>query len=418
MVPTRILICIFALGVGIKSSFAQESSSVPKTSSEIHNQTQAQNQAQAQEPPVPSPSKDESLKLKIEPQGDLRYRLAQSKEDVDETRTFHQLRARLGVKAQVEEDLSLIFRLATATSAISSNLTLGDSKDPGMPRRSFGLDLAYTEFKWGGSGKLWAGRTANPFWAPAKNQLIYDGDLAFEGLALKWEPKWENDHSLFMNFGAFMVNESYERPYDTADLGIAGAQIGYSWGGFTVHLAHQAFINIQDRNITGVEKDAKTDVYQGTSYNVYRGNTVYVNDPLLAPVDRKYFFSNQYVVGNLGLEYKLKAFSGEFLFFADAIQNSKVSTQANGYEAGLGLKFGNTSLQIAQVVKEADATVGAFSDSDTNGGGTDTSGQRVIVGYQLSKKSQISLNSFRAKRGVATVTRDYSLTQLDLSASF
>lgn len=383
MIPTRILFFIFALGVGIKTSFAQETTWQPK----------------------------------FEPTGDLRYRIAQSKEDTDETRTFHQLRARLGLKAQVEEDLSLVFRLATATSAISSNQALGESSNPGMPRRSFGLDLGYSEFKLGDSGKLWAGRTANPFWAPAKNQLIYDSDLAFEGLAFKYEPKWE-ESSAFLNLGAYMVNESYDKPNDTADLGIAGAQLGYTTGGFTVHIAQQAFINIQDRNITGVESGAKTDVYQGTSFDRYRGNTVYVDDPLAAAANRKYFFSNQFVVANLGLEYKTKIFEGELVFFADAIKNTKVTRQSQGSEVGLGYKKDLVSLQLAQITKESDSTVGAFADSDTNGGGTDTSGTRLLLGYQLSKKSQINLNTFRAKRGVDTVTRDYSLTQLDLIASF
>lgn len=400
MIPTRILFFIFALGVGVKSSYAQ--TAPPSLPSD------------ASTPEIKSESKFEG---KFEPMGDLRYRMAQSKEDIDEARTFHQVRARLGIKAQVEEDLALVFRLATATSAISSNQALGDSKDPGMPRRNFGLDLAYSEFKLWSSGKLWAGRTANPFWAPARNQLIYDSDLAFEGLALKWEPKFETG-SAFINLGSYMVNESYEKPYDTVDMGIVGAQIGYSVGGFTIHLAQQAFINIQDRNITGVEKDAKIDVYQGTTYNVYRGNSVYVNDPIAAPADRKYFFSNQYIVGNLGLEYKFKAWDNELVLFADAIQNLKVSSLSKGFEAGVSAKFGNVSLQLAQIVKEADSTVGAFADSDSNGGGTDTSGQRLTLGYQLSKKSQLSVNTFQAKRGVDTVTRDYSLTQLDLSASF
>ncbi len=402
MVPTHILICIFALGVGIKS-FAQDNPATVLPADTV---------AEPKPESVPEPKFD----IKFEPLGDLRYRISQSKEDIDETRTFHQLRARLGVRANVEKDLTLTFRLATATSAISSNQTLGDSISPGMPRRSFGIDQAFSEFRFGEGFKFWAGRTANPFWAPAKNQLIYDGDLNFEGLALKWEPKW-GEAFPFVNLGGFIVNESYDKPYDTVDLGILGAQFGYSVHGFTFHVGQQAFVNIQDRNIVGLETGAKIDVYQGSAYNVYRGNSVYPSDPLCL-VGCNYLFTNKYLITTGGFEYKTKFSNIELMLFGDTIHNTKAPVLNKGYEAGIFLKHERVSVQLAQIFKEADATVGAFTDSDTNGGGTDASGTRAILGYQLSPKSQILLNTFKATRGLDTVKRDFSWTQLDLIASF
>jgi hypothetical protein len=406
LIPTHIMTFILALGVGIKS-FAQSTPVV------LPSETPAEKKDE--------PKTETKFETKFEPMGDLRYRLAQSKEDIDEKRTFHQLRARLGVRATVEESLTLVLRLATATSAISSNQTLGDSSAPGMPRRSFGLDQAFSEFRFWEGTKIWAGRTANPFWAPAKNQMIYDSDLNFEGFAFKWEPKW-GPVSPFLNIGAFIVNESYDKTgsaqgVDTADAGILGAQIGYAIHGFTFHLNHQAFANIQDRNITGIESGAKTDAYQGTQYLVYRGNSVYTKD--LVPVATSpYLFKNKYLVSNAGFEYKTKFSDLEFMVFGDLISNSAVSSLGKGSELGVSFKYGKTSLQLAQIAKEADSTVGAFTDSDTNGGGTDGTGTRVVLGYQLTPKSQVVLNSFQAKRGKDTVTRDYSLTQLDLVASF
>lgn len=416
LVPTRILVISIALGVGIKT-FAQNHP-VPSSPSELNSNLKsspdlsAKPELKTELPPIAT-----KFETKFEPIGDLRYRISNSKEDIDEARTIHQLRARLGIKAQVEESLALTFRLATATSAIGSNQTLGDSSAPGMPRRSFGLDLAYTDFKIGSDAKLWVGRTANPFWAPAKNQLIYDSDLAFEGLALKYEPKFES-WTAFINLGGFMVNESYDKPYDTADLGIAGAQAGVSAAGFTFHVSQQAFVNIQDRPITGIEAGAKTDPFQGTSFNVYRGNTVYPNDPNLPAASRIYYMQNKFVVMNAGLEYKSKLAGIECTAFADAIRNTAADRLNNGSEIGLGFKYERLLLQMAQVTKQADSTVGAFTDSDTNGGGTDVSGTRVILSYQLSPKSQIGINSYQAQRGLDTVRRNFSLTQFDLAATF
>lgn len=379
LIPTRILIFIFALGVGISSSSA--------------------------EPSVLSAS------------GDLRFRTVNSKEDIDEARPFSQLRARLGLKAQPEESLALHFRLATGSSPISTNQVLGDSSAPGMVRRSFGVDLAFMEFIFWESGKFWAGRTANPLWSPGKNQLVFDGDIAFEGLAVKWEPKW-SESSAFLNLGAYMVTESYDRPLNTADLGLAMAQLGYSVGGLTIHLNHYAFLNIQGRVITQVESTAKTDVYQGTAFDRYRGNTVFVNDPALPAADRKYYFTHQFEVSNAGFEYKTKFGQVDFLIFADYIKNIKVSDQGTGSEVGLQLKSGATFLQIASITKESDSTVATFTDSDSNGGGTDTQGTRVQLGYNFSKNSQISFSIFNAKRGVATVKRDFQSSFVDLIASF
>ena len=402
MVPTRILFFSLAFGVGIKS-FAQNNP-VPSSPPELNTEVK------------PDLKTETKFETKFEPIGDLRYRLNNSKEGDDEARTFHQLRARLGIKAQVEENLALTFRLASASSAISANQTLGDAGAPGMPRRAFGLDLAYTEYKFG-DGKIWLGRTANPFWAPVKNQLIYDSDLAFEGLAIKYEPKWESV-SAFLNLGGFIVNESYDKPYDTVDMGIASAQAGVSWAGLTFHVAQHAFVNIQDRAITGVEAGAKVDPFQGTSFNVYRGNTVYPNDPNLPAASRIYYFQNKYVVANAGLEYKYKSGGLETSLFADFIRNTTLERLNNGLEAGVGLKYERVLLQLARITKQADSTVGAFTDSDTNGGGTDVDGTRLILGYQFSPKSSISINRFQATRGLDTVSRPFSLTQVDLVASF
>src|SRR5690606_8569055 len=115
--------------------------------------------------------------------GDIRYRAVNSKESVHDSRFYQQFRLRLGFSADVNDSLKARARLATGSSAISTNQALGDKSNPGMPRRNFGVDHAYMESSFGGAGSFWIGRTPNPFWSPNKNQTLYDGDLSFEGLA-------------------------------------------------------------------------------------------------------------------------------------------------------------------------------------------------------------------------------------------
>lgn len=358
--------------------------------------------------------------------GDLRYRLAKSKEDIDETRTYQQLRARIGFKATVNDEVQGQVRLATGTSAISTNQTLGDAKEPGMARRNFGLDLAFIDWKPESSTHLWAGRTANPFWAPAKNQMIFDSDLAFEGLAIKWDPRFDEDRGqVFLNAGGFMISENYAAPEDLVDTGLAGAQLGVSYkGGFgtvAVHAAAYHWINIQDRNITSLDKDAKTD---GTSFEPdvrYKGNRIYANDPSLLVDARKYLLRNKFVVSNYGIEWKTSTGPFEWTFYYDGSSNQESSDLNQARETGAILKWGRSQVSYASITKEADSTLSAFTDSDANGGGTDNEGTRIGFAYQLSNRSSFAFTEFKARRAKTyqgVLPREYSATQIDFLVNF
>jgi hypothetical protein len=327
---------------------------------------------------------------------------------------------RLGVRAEVNESANVTIRLATASSAISTNQTLGDPADPGMARRGFGLDLAYLDWIFLRHGKILGGRTANPFWSPAKNQLVFDSDLSFEGVAAKWEPKWSSSGA-FINLGAFIISENYSGKEDVVDSGLVGGQAGYSRKAgdltWTVHFATYHYLNIQNRPITSLDKDAKIDPYS-YPFDRYRGNTAYVNDPLLPANERRYFFQNQYVLIEAGTEVKQKWREFEFLTFFNYVCNDRVSRQNIGKEYGLTTKWRKFSISAAGIAKASDSVVAAFSDSDSNGGGTDNSGTRYQLSAQLSQNAQVALTRYKAKRGLDSIKRDFDSTHIDFIASF
>lgn len=369
-----------------------------------------------------SPSRAEA-QIKAPPltwSGDMRYRFVNLREATDETRLYQQLRVRLGLKAEIQDDLTAIVRLATATSAISNNQTLGDSKEPGMPRRSFGVDLAYGDWNFLGDGRLWLGRTPNPFFAPGKTQIVFDSDLAFEGASVSWMPKWD-DASAFATLAGFIISENYASPNDVIDTGLIGADLGYSLktavGQWTVHAARFHYLNIVDRPVTSVEKDAKVDAYS-YPFDRFRGNTVYPNDPLAAPADRKYFYKFDFVQTEVGAEWKLKAFGMEFLAYGDWIANERASHAGDALEIGASIKYGRASLLVASATKKSDSVLGAFSDSDFNGGGTDNRGMKLSASYQLSDYSNVVFTHYQAQRGIDSVERDYKAQQLDFSLMF
>ncbi len=377
----------------------------------------------AYSPPPPEPTRTVTLSLpKMEWSGDLRYRLNKGHEAIDEDRTYHQLRARLGLRAEVNEQVHATIRLATATSAISQNQTLGDSGDPGMPRRGFGIDLAFMDWQVFEAGNLWLGRTANPFWSPNQAQLIFDSDLAFEGLALKVYPHWGR-HTAFVNAGAFIISEEYStaNANDLVDVGLVGGDLGYRFSresmSATAHVGNYYYVNIQDKPVTSLEKSAVTDQYS-YPFDSYRGNTIYPNDPLLPVDQRKYYFQHQYVLLEAGAEWKHRLGAFEYTVFVDLVRNDHLKNLNRGYEYGGVLKYGRFSIGEAWISKKRDAVVAAFTDSDSNGGGTDGLGTKLQLNVQLSKNATLTFSQYKAKRGVDTVEREYALNQLDLGVKF
>ncbi len=358
--------------------------------------------------------------------GDMRYRLVRAQEKSDDERKYQQIRARLGLRADVNESVQVRLRLATHTSPISANQVLGDSSDPGMPRRSFGVDVAYIDWKFLAHGSAWAGRTSNPFWSPHKTQLAWDADLVFEGVSLRWDREWSNS-GMFFNVGSSMISENYYSATtaadgkDSVDTGLAGAQVGYFWKGeawsLTAHLANYHFLNVQNANITRFDKSAKLDVHSNP-FERYRGNSVHAEDPSVALASRKYLFDNEFTLVETGFEFKRKTGWGEWVVFADYLQNTAIGDLNKGYEAGVGGKLGKFSLTVAHLQRESDSVLGAFTDSDANGGGTDNAGVRATFGWEAAKNVGFAIHHFVAKRGIDTMERDYSSTFVDLQASF
>lgn len=359
-----------------------------------------------------------AVELRPEWSGDLRYRLVQAREAEDEARPYQQLRARLQVKAEVNPELRALLRLATASSAISTNQTLGDANDPGFARRSFGLDLAAMQWTAAKGLTISGGRVPNPYFSAGRNQLIFDSDLAFEGVSAQYRTG-----GFFVNAGAFIIAENYDSATrsDVVDVGIPGFQLGYThdFGGVqaTLHYANQNFVNIQDLPITSLDKGARYDIYS-IPFDRYRGNSIYTLFPGDPPATRKYQMSNKYVLDVVGAELKTRLAFLEVSLFADLVQNREVADNGSGHEIGLGLKWERTTLGFGLIRKEADAVVGAFTDSDANGGGADGAGRRVTLGYQFSDHSAFAVNQYQARRGISSTERDYSLTQVDFMMNF
>lgn len=348
--------------------------------------------------------------------GDLRIRLNQFSEADDDQHRNQQLRARLNLKADVNPTMKAYVRLATGTTPTSANQTLGDSSAPGMQRRNFGLDQAFVDWTFADQAHLWAGRTANPFWSPNKVQTIFDADATFEGLVLKWDPQW-SDSAAFVSAGAFMLSENYSAPDDSVDQGLVALDLGYRGErdglSFAVHTGTYHFLNVQDQRINRLESGTLSNDTYSEPFLTRRGNTIY---ELAAD---EFYYKNQYALFDLGGEVRMKVSGGnEVGAFYEYVKNYAVGELGHAHEFGIIGKWRGIGLSLARIDKDSDSVLAVFTDSDTSGGGTDTEGYRLQISYQFAQNASVLASQFEADRGVDTVKRDYSGSQVDISFNF
>lgn len=391
----KTLVSLLVLMSGSMAFAQATTSATPSTPAANELAAQPQEQAATEWKPVKSWA------------GDLRLRFRDQKLSTNpDSRIFEVLRARLAYRADIEQDLTGYLRLATATSAISANQTLGDSSAPGMQRRAFGLDLAYLEYRPVQGLQVWAGKTPVSFYSPAKDQLVYDADLDFEGASVKWASE-PGDFAYFVNLGSSLVSENFGNTSgDIPDMALLGAQVGASlkaFGTWTADVAYYSWDNAQGR--TG-QQVTGTAVAANARNN---GNTTDASGALASKFN--------ILQASLDWQHTWGDFTTELYY--DYANNGDASLGGNSYETGLVAKWKSLQLGYATVLKEADSQLGAFTDSDTNGGGTDTAGQRVNLTWNTTKNFAVALTRYDGKRSISTASPvDFSETQLDLMGSF
>lgn len=179
----------------------------------------------------------QSLLGRIEFSGDLRVRYENFWFDEDELgvdpENRHRLRyrARLQAKAAINDYVDAVLRLATGEGDIrSTNQTFGVGDD--FDFDEIFVDLAYLSFK---APEEWladttatarAGKMPSPFlWKHSRIDLLWDGDITPEGLAIQLGYRPGEDLTLFANAGYFIVDENGS----SSDPHVLGIQAGLSW---------------------------------------------------------------------------------------------------------------------------------------------------------------------------------------------
>ncbi|MDD5459613.1 MAG: putative porin [Phycisphaerae bacterium] len=333
--------------------------------------------------------------------GDLRYRYEMIDEENKDNRNRNRIRARLGIKGKVTDDVEVGFRLATSEpfssdkgDPVSTNQTLDDA----FSKKSIWLDLAY--FKWSpkDSGlNIFGGKMENPFYRVGGNQLIWDNDLTPEGIAIQYTRSLGENDELFANGGGFWVNEVSSG----ADTGLWGMQGG---------LKH-----------TFANKSTLTGGASYYSYGNINGSGPLIGTGFQGNSNASSLYTNDYDVAEVFGEYGFKIGQTPAAAFASYVKNTSASTSRDtgwlvGGKLGKCKDKGSWEFSYDYRNLEADAVLGAFSDSDFVGGGTDGKGHRFGYTYQLAKNLQGALTYFLDDK--SNDNHGYNRLQADLVFKF
>jgi hypothetical protein len=302
------------------------------------------------------------------------------------------VRFRLSLKTMVTDQVEAGAKLTTGSESDpgSTNETLGDS----FNKDGIVLDNVYLKWNIQDGFQVWGGRMPNPWFC---SDLVWDGDLNFEGVALNYGHRITKGLEGFLTLGAFPLEEL---EWSTHDKWLYGGQAGIiskPVHDLTIKVA-AAYYDYQ--NIEG-ERDPNRPMEMNfsTPRFMQKGNTLMDIDPtggyvpalasdyheldITGSADIGFFdpvhitFLTDYVK-NLGFD-RAKA--------ARLIDDPNLKSQATGYQ--MGLTVGHLAVRQPGTWKcsgfyrhlEADAVLDAFTDSDFHLGGTNACGW--ILGGEL-----------------------------------
>lgn len=343
---------------------------------------------------------------KVTLKGDFRYRHEWIDEEGKKTRTRHRIRARVGAEAEANDELKVYFKLSTSEGGdpVSGNQTLGGSES----RKDIFIDQAY--FDWtpevAEGVSLKGGKMPMPF--IAVSDLIWDGDLNPEGLAVNYTLKGEAIQFM-LNGGGFWLEE---RKADD-DTMLYGGQAALKFKAEGFHVlgggSYYAYQNMKDFTVLA---DAAKSF--GNS------STVTATNDAGEVVSRAYAcdFANVEGFGEVGFDLTIPV-----KVYGNYVVNTEADDEDTGFLAGvtLGKAKAPGSFEVGYNYRdlEKDCVVGAFTDSDSFGGGTDGEGHKVQAKYQVTKNWQAAVTYFKNEKGVSSGKgKDYDRLQVDLAAKF
>lgn len=311
------------------------------------------------------------------------------------------VRARLGVYSEINPQVDAGIRLATGSGTSGDGRSTNQSL-AGMSQKSFWLDQAYLDYHPTDIKDLHLVGGKMPQQWVSMGDVIWDGDLNPEGLAVTYKMPLAGKTELFGSTGYYILQdnvdgEGYQFEHDlrmyTGQAGIRFApadSLKVTLGG-----SLYAFDNDDDTNTLAINGNAAGS----NEFQLYEG---------FGQVDLT------------GLALPL-SFYGQYVKNADAKTTATVGKEDTAYLFGVKTKIFAFGLDYNYRDVERNSVVGAFTDSDFGNGNTGGKGHKVKVSYDIDKNFAVAASYLKAKDawlGAAAGEGDVDTMQLDLEAKF
>ena len=374
-------------------------------------------------------------------------------EDQDRLR----IRARLGVKAKVNDWLTAGVGLTTgsATDPISPNQTQGTNS----AKYNFGLDRAYLKAEIKPWLNVVGGRFANPW---LSTDLVWDPDLAFDGVAASFTPRINDNWSSFLTLGAFPLEQTEVHSNNgnpkaatnnAKSKWMYGSQVGIKWTAPDLSTAKLGIALYEFKHVEGIRNTDFSGAYDGTAPafrtkgNTYFDITYGGNNNLLTDTGG----NNNLLTDTFGLASKFRELNltGQLdiatfnpihvMVTADYVRNigfdaQEIATrtsitpkkEVNGYQlklaVGMPTTYRSNDWQAFASYKylEADAVMDAYTDSDFYLGGTNAKGWILGTSYGIDKNTWLTARWFSADEITPRASSPLAIDvlMLDLNAKF
>jgi Putative porin len=329
-------------------------------------------------------------------------------------------RVRTGIEAKLGDSFWLDLRLASGNlrSPVSTNQTLGSNGE----RWTLGVDRA--ALLWNpldGQARqelaLRFGRFANPF--ATANELVWDNDLTFEGIAATYafdlfnRNSAEMERGLFLTVGAFPLEEV---ELSSDDKWLFGAQLGTQFA-FSDHASLRFAAAYYDyRNITGIRNTPESYLFDYTAPRfLQKGNTLFDIRNSADTTQNLFALAGEYRLLSTNMWLDLGFGATHVMFGAEYVKNigwdnedvaQRIGVLRNerteGYDVGVIVgrpqlaALGDWRVFALYRYLERDAVLDAFTDSDFHLGGTDAKGFQLGLDLGLSRGAWLRLRYLSA----------------------
>lgn len=338
---------------------------------------------------------------KVTLKGDVRVRYEDIEEDGKTDRQRDRFRLRLGADAKPSDEVKVGARL---TSSENNDRVSGNSTfTGGGSKKDVYIDLAFIEYSPAAVKglSLIGGKMENPYIAVADQ--IWDNDYTPEGAAVKYSAG--DDIKALLSAGYHWLDERSSDTEDGKQLG-AQAAVKAKTGEKSHVLAGAGYYLTQD--LEGHK------VFDGKAY----GNST------IKDVDgdvTNLLFASEFEVVELFAELASDigipvSVYGSYAVNQDADDND--TAWIAGVTLGKAKDVGSFEGGYNYREVEKDAVLGALTDSDFIGGGTNGEGHKFYVRYQLAKNLQLAATYFLNSKDPDGKDIDYDRLQIDASAKF